>query len=661
MSISRTRLATLERRTAPAPVPTRTAVDQPLHIIDFVTNPAFLGKPLFPRQATVLKLLALDRHNLTAYDYFVIDEWARGFEVTATSDQATWAGQSGTPGDILERLDWNIAQGRQYFHQVELLLGRRGSKNYLAGLFMAWVVWQLISREDPHQRYGIDPTKRLTGLVFAGKKDHAIRNQVRDLAQLIESAPAFAPFHPIASNDGVVLFTPAQIAAGVDTRDRRRAAIEIKASETTTMGGRGPASFMLGFDEFAFVQGAGSTANSVDLFEGAYPSTTQFQGNAPVIQTTSPWDKQGQAWETYKQAMAVDPITGTSKNPDVLVLQLESWDLYREHDIAGLTEMWPGGPTFANDLKPIITFDRVLEAKQAANPESFAVEYLSQWRSSLFAYLSPQFVDRIFAAYKGEKLTMQTEGRLAVVYKAHGDPSLSQANFGFAIAHIELDDQGLPHIVFDLIHHWSPSSFPEGVVDYIHIENEIFKYIKAFNIETVTFDQWNSAGVQQRLQTRADEAGLARRCHVDVRVATAASNWEVYEVFKTAIGHNIVHAPEYPLARAELEALLAVNGRVDHPDLGDTRTKDVADAMAHTVFNLIGNDASDLFDRLARTKLHAMPLAMAATPTAADHDQAIFDGLSSFGRGRGTRGATPRSRRPRGGGGRPNWGNRPND
>jgi hypothetical protein len=562
-------------------------------------------------------------------------------------------------------MDWNIAEGRQYFHQVELLLGRRGSKNYLAGLFMAWVVWQLVSKQDPHQRYGIDPTKRLTGLVFAGKKDHAIRNQVRDLALLIESAPAFRPFFPIAANDGVVLFTPAQIAAGVDTSDRNRALIEIRASETTVMGGRGPASFLLGFDEFAFVQGAGSTANSTDLFEGAYPSTTQFKGNAPIIQTTSPWDKQGQAWTTYKQAMGIDPRTGASKNPDILLLQLESWALYKDYDIADRIEMWPGGPTFQGGLTPIIEYDKVLEAKQAANPESFAVEYLSQWRSSLFAYLSPAFINRVFAPYKGEYLKMQEEGRLAVVYKAHGDPSLSQANFGFAIAHIEIDEQGLPHIVFDLIHHWAPSSFPDGVVDYIQIENEIFGYIKKFGIETVTFDQWNSAGVKQRLQVRADEAGLARRCHVDVRVATASSNWEVYETFKTAIGHNIVHAPEYALARAELEALLAINGRVDHPDVGDTRTKDVADAMAHTVFNLIGDDASALFDRLAHFKVRGTNLSKPAPLAIADPDEAIFASLGGLGRGtRGMGHAAPRSGRRRsggGGGGRPNFGNRPND
>lgn len=246
---------------------------------------------------------------------------------------------------------WNIEEGRDFFRQTELLLGRRGSKNYLGMLFMAWVLWRLISDEDPHERFGVDRSKVLTGLVFAGKKDHAYRNRVRDLVELITTAPAFRFSHPIAHGDGVVLFTPRQVGAGVDTRNPSKALIQIQASETTLTGARGPASFLLGFDEFAFLQGAGSTANSTDLYNSAYPSTTQFRGNAPILQTTSPWDRAGQAWETYKQGMAIHPDTGVARAPDVFVLQLPSWSLYDDHDVAHLLTMWPDGPRFPKGMQ----------------------------------------------------------------------------------------------------------------------------------------------------------------------------------------------------------------------------------------------------------------------------------------------------------------------
>ncbi|MGI8756161.1 MAG: hypothetical protein ACR2MB_09925, partial [Acidimicrobiales bacterium] len=417
---------------------------------------------------------------------------------------------------------------------------------------------------------------------------------------IIRNAPAFRQFHPLATTDSVVLFTPRQIALGVDVSDRNQALIEIRAAESTIRGGRGPAAFLLGFDEFAFVQGAGSTANSIDLFESAYPSTTQFSGNAPVIQTTSPWDREGQAWETYQQAMAINPGTGLAVAPDHLVLQLPSWHLYKDHNTADTLPMWPGGPMFGGGLKPIIEFDGVLEAKKAANPESFAVEYDAQWRQNFYAYLSPVFVNRVFAPYQETKLAMATAGKLGIIYAGHGDPSLSQANFGFCIAHLEYDDHQIPHVVYDLIYFWAPKDFPGGVIDYLQIEDEIFEYAKAFMPQTLTFDQWNSAGVIQRLQANLTKADLPRRVNVSERFATKSLNWEVYEVFKTAIGHNIIHAPEHQLARAELEGLIVRNGVVSAPDLGDVRTKDVVDAMAHVTYTLIGEGAPDLFDSIAR-------------------------------------------------------------
>lgn len=97
--------------------------------------------------------------------------------------------------------------------------------------------------------------------------------------------------------------------------------------------------------------------------------------------------------------------------------------------------------------------------------------------------------------------------------------------------------------------------------------------------------------------------------------------------------------------------------------MGDVRTKDVADALAHTAFTLIGEDAESIFDRLARTRLGATNLPTATLP-AVDPDEAIFTQLGNTGRGRGGVGGGARRGPRRGGGGgrgRPNFGNRPND
>jgi hypothetical protein len=383
------------------------------------------------------------------------------------------------------------------------------------------------------------------------------------------------------------------------------------------------------FDEFAFLKGAGSTVDSVHLYDSVSPALAQFNGDAPVIQTTSPWDRQGQSWITYNRGLAVHPDTLDPLNPDFLVVELPSWALYRDADRAGTIPMWPGAAGYPSDLMPIITFDGALERKEAANPESFAVEYRGHWRSSQYAYLPPSFVDRVFAEFNGAKLTMATTGPIGVVFAAHGDPSLSQANFGFAIAHLEYHDE-IPHVVFDLITHWTPSRFPGGVIDYIAIESEILGYLKAFRIATLTFDHWNSAGVIQRLQADADRAGLPWKVSVQERFPTAAFNWNSYEVLKTAIGHDLIHAPEYPQARAELEALQVINGKVVAPTTGDVRTKDVTDAMANVAWTLLGDRFADLADLLANLPVHgSQPGGLASN--AASGDQDVFDALSNFG------------------------------
>ncbi|MET1040047.1 MAG: hypothetical protein ABWZ90_03320, partial [Acidimicrobiales bacterium] len=210
-----------------------------------------------------------------------------------------------------------------------------------------------------------------------------------------------------------------------------------------------------------------------------------------------------------------------------------------------------------------------------------------------------RFVDRVFAAFNGTILQRQSEGPLGTVYVAHGDPSLSQANFGLAIGHLEVDERDVPHVVFDLLHHWAPSDFPEGVVDYVLIEEEIFDLVKRFGIQTLTFDPWNSAASIQRLQRRIDQAHLPRRTQVIERNPTAELNWEVAEIFKTAIGHDLIHAHHYPLADAELRGLELQNGKVRAPTTGPVVTKDVADAMMWTTYTLIGKRATEIFDRLA--------------------------------------------------------------
>lgn len=80
---------------------------------------------------------------------------------------------------------------------------------------------------------------------------YAVKNQFRDLKTTIMGAKCFKAFHPHATKDRILLFTRAQVARGDHKLGHEAALIEIRASESTELGARGPAVPMLFFDEFA--------------------------------------------------------------------------------------------------------------------------------------------------------------------------------------------------------------------------------------------------------------------------------------------------------------------------------------------------------------------------------------------------------------------------
>jgi hypothetical protein len=264
------------------------------------------------------------------------------------------------------------------------------------------------------------------------------------------------------------------------------------------------------------------------------------------------------------------------------------------------------------DQKPIITEATVMQLEERGDDVS--VEYHAQFASSPHAYLRPERVAAIFGPWNGVPLQQQTRGVLDRDYVAHADPSRSNANFAFAIGHLEPDEDGRLHTIFDLLHVWRPSEFPDGIVAYPDVEEQIFEFIEKFRIRHLTFDQYNSTQSIQQLNQRA--AGLPWRPAISELTATAPRNFQAAEVFKTTVNEGRVHAPHHDLARSELEYLQDVNGKVRHPDTGPVTTDDLADAMIFVnwklqylrddeTFNRLGGGPRGLLPQRTRTRLGA--------------------------------------------------------
>lgn len=616
------RLSKLERqRLAGSRPPPKAPVELVVpHIGEFALGERYLQQRLYPRQLLLLKLMFCAVELLTDYDHAVLKEWRAGFSPSRRFDGTVgFSGSYGVAPDVLDRIAWCREQGRSWFREVVAVIGRRGSKGHLGAIAAAYVLWRLLATGNPQLHYGLPLGKQLHVLVFAGKHDQAKVNQFKDIADTLDSAPCFEPYLARRTADSVALFSPAQLAAG--HTDPARAAIVIRASESTPVSGRGPASPLQLYDEMAHMTASGSNRSAEEMFSAATPATAQFRTEALIYQASSPWQQQGQFYQSYLRGLALNPDTCAPVDPDVLVVQLASWDLYRDWELTqgdGVLA-WPEGPRLPIQSQPIFDQDTAGAAQRRADPINFDVEYGARWATSVSAYLRPGDVEEIFSRWRGQELFQRASGSPSHIYVAHGDPSRVNANFAFVIAHPETDDNGQSHVIVDLIHAWRPSDFPDHTIDYRQVTAEIKQLMIAFPLHSVSFDQFNSAGLLDELRHFArTEPRMQRRPTVSERTATAQRNLSDAEIFKSAVIGGRVHAPHHDLADRELRNLEERNGRVDHPTRGPVQTSDIADALMAVTAQLLGDGAG----HRTMQGLAALPLQASrprgAWPSSAD-------------------------------------------
>jgi len=561
------------------------------NIVDFVLDECYLGiTSIAPRQLLALKLIFCEVDLLTDYDHEILDQW-RAFRVA--DDETRFEGGYGTTPDILERIHRMKSLGRSHFREVVMVLGRRAGKNWLGSIVSAYKVWELLCTEDPQRHFGIDPTSTLTTSVFAGQQRQAQSGQWQNIVDRIRGAPLFTPFLAEGRSGTLELYTPAQLEAGAPGRGER-GLIEIVARESTPHGARGPSAFALFFDEMAHAVTAGANRGADELFPAAVPSLYQCDPHELIYESSSPASKQGAFYANYQRGLALE--NGTALHPDIMVLQLPTWDLYqdveRTHD--GL-EAYPGGPLLPVIDKARITYEQ-LASEERDDPDMFRVECRAQWRDSHAAYLRHDVIEAAFGPWRDALLTQQRRGVLLHSYAAHVDLSTSGANTALVVGHRE-HFEGADHIVIDAIRHWQPSEFPNGLIDYDVIQHESEELLLAFSIHTFTTDQHQSQAIIRPLQAQVRERDL--RTRVYERTATARINWDMAERTKTLMGQGLVHLPYDEQADAELHALEVQNERVRHPTSGPVVTDDIADALFNVVWTLDERDYAEEFSGLS--------------------------------------------------------------
>lgn len=585
--------------------------------ITFVVSPEYLNQTnIYPRQATLLKVVFLRDDLFTEYDLEVINDWTEKYKFT---------GNEGLPVDVLERIQILKSEGRKWFREVLWVMGRRAGKGYISGLCMAYVLWNFMAKGNPQNHYGISQDKQLTTLIFAGKLAQAKELLWKDFADVLSSSTCFKPYIHRRIEAEMSVYAPHDLVRKQDN-PAVKPSFMIVPKEATPMAGRGPASMMLGFDEFAHVTKSVAKSEAGPVWDAATPSLDQFGLDAFISVPSSPWQMLGRFYELYEQA--VEQVDGKPAYPSKLMVQLPSWGTYEDWERSPYLRLLPEDfegdlgeyrnkpqPRFARHKKAIQEYDDNMRELERANPDQFKVERRSRFATALDAYLDSDKVEKIFEPWEErperngpKKLEMMERGKLVIDYSCHFDPAAVNDRFAVAVGHVEYvytegSKSGTPHVVFDLIKTYNPGDFEDHTIDYTYVVDDLWEnIINKFYPTSMSHDQFSGPFLRQELQRRVRTNDLPKRVNIFEHTATRKSNWQLAETFKASINLGMVHAPEHDLAKQEMMFLLeTVPGRVDHPDSGPVQSKDVFDAMSHVVYRLIGERVQDMMANLSST------------------------------------------------------------
>lgn len=458
-------------------------------IIEFAESPKYLGRRLYPRQKTLLKIIFLE--DLDDYDKAVIKEWQVGRE-------------GGGEVDIVPKLEKRIqflkANNYQHFRVIQLVGGRRSSKGFLSAIIIAYKAYLLTLYDDMHRELNLPAGKEIFFPIVADSLDQAKAHQFADASDAIMDCKQLQLQKLIGRvlQETVTVHTPSDIRRAAALRsqgvkiDRDMASIQIKAHGTNSKTIRGSASLMFIFDEMAHLIPGESRMSDDMLWVAAIPSLAQFREQAMILANSSPYQKTGKFYEISELAYQLDPPEdGDPVFPDYFSMRFPSWELYKDWDKFNMTP-----PQIDDPVR-----DPILASEERADPDSFKVEYRAEWAEVMNAFLRPEMVDRAFdpahqEAVLGKRLSPTHGAIFSLRYKGHGDPAaVGPANFGIAVGHVEEveNENGVieQHVVFDMIDAFYPDDFPDNTIDWLEVVPEITNLINLFRPFEWTFDQFD--------------------------------------------------------------------------------------------------------------------------------------------------------------------------
>ena len=150
---------------------------------------------------------------------------------------------------------------------------------------------------------------------------------------------------------------------------------------------------------------------------------------------------------------------------------------------------------------------------------------------------------------------------------------------GFKELQTSMGVETLPVVNVDLIHSWEAG--PGEEINFASVRQMIVELCRKFDVAKVTFDRWQSIEMIQSLRALGINADFHSVKKTDYDTLTSA----IYDTRLRGYWNELLVEEEL------LKLRLFSNNKIDHPNAG---SKDLADALAGSVFNCIQNMALDV-------------------------------------------------------------------
>lgn len=489
--------------------------DEVVNIMEFIQSPWGLSPPgippfkPYPAQGVILKA-----------HYGIPLDNKKKFKIPKTfRKEKYW--------DFTEKeyLEYLFNEGRSNIKEVEpgherrkmvLSLGRRSGKTSITAVIVAYEVYKLIEKVNPHAFYGIPTSNIIQMIVVATGKEQASL-LYSEASGHFRNSSFFNPYTAKNTLSYAMFQTPKDIEdfGSFDDNADARMGIRVTFKSCIAKGLRGSGNIVVVMDEAAHFADTGQ-ASAKEVYDAVEPSTLQYSPKDPetrepmgdvesrIILISSPLGRDGHFYRMFR--------LGFSEPKNLLCIQAPTWE-----------------------VNPTVEASALIESFKL-DPQVFAIEYGASFKGGSKGWIENEqdLVDCI-----DENLSPQLYGIPKKPYFMGIDVALKGDATAIAIGHIENGNEIVVDLV-DTIKAGEGRFEDKDRLTHDIIADWILDHCNRFMVVGGMFDQHEGFAFEDALTKR----GLKQFEKINI---TRKRTSEIFKNFKTLIYDQKLHFYNYPV------------------------------------------------------------------------------------------------------------------